>query len=171
MANLNIASCLEDILEALTLIKDENVILLVAGSGPMYGYYRNLAAKCALKARAVFLGHLDRKQAVNYIIAADLCLVYYRNREVNKYRASMKLREYLALSKNIVADDVGEIRVFRRFVYLSKPSIRAYAAEIKKRIKTLDKRAIKGYKEIQKNYNYSIEIRGFYKFLKELLKG
>ncbi len=168
MAHLNIASCLDEIIDAVSRLKRKNTVLLVAGGGPMYGNYKRLAERKA-KSMVVFLGPMPQHQAVNYIAASDLCLVYYRNSLVNKYRASMKIREYLALSKNIVADSVGEIKNFRKLVYLSAPAVGAYAAEIEKRTKTLDNRAKKGYKFIQKEYNWDREIRLFYVFLKKSL--
>jgi glycosyltransferase involved in cell wall biosynthesis len=164
MAHLNIASCLDDIIEATARLKSEDAVLLIVGGGTMYGHYKRLADK-KLPGKAVFLGQLPRKLAIDYIMASDLCLVYYKKTPVNKFRASMKLREYLALSKNVVADAVGEIRDFRKVVYLSRPSITAYAAEIRKRMKSLDNRAKKGYKVICKEYNWAVEAGKFYHFL------
>lgn len=166
MAHLNIASCLDDIIEAVSKVGEEGLVLLIAGAGPMYCRYKRLAAK-KIPGRAVFLGQLPRKEAINYIIASDLCLVYYKDTPVNRYRASMKLREYLAFSKNVIADAVGEINNFRDVVYLSRASTGAYASEIGKRIKTLDKRAKKGYKVIRREYNWGPEIRKFYQYIKK----
>jgi hypothetical protein len=43
----------------------------------------------------------------------------------------------------------------------------AFAAEIVKRLKTLDKRAEKGYKVIRENYDWGKESGKFYKFLQK----
>jgi glycosyltransferase involved in cell wall biosynthesis len=167
MANLNIASCLESVLDALAHIKDDNVLLLVAGGGPLLQRYRKAAAKRGLMTRAVFLGPVERSRAAEYIMAADLCLVYYNEEPVNRYRASMKLREYLAMSRPVVATGVGEIKDFKKILYLCRPTPKAFAAEIIKHLKNLDKREKKGYKVIRKNYEWGKETRKFLKFLQK----
>jgi glycosyltransferase involved in cell wall biosynthesis len=168
MANLNIASHLDEILSAIAVLKKEEIILVIAGGGPLLSRYKRAARSAGVMEKTVFLGPVDREKAVNYMAASDLCLVYYNEAPVNKYRASMKLREYLALSKNVVADGVGEIKNFRDVIYMSRPTVLAYAAEIKKRLKTLDKRAKKGYKLIRNEYNWGVEAGKFYKFLREM---
>ena len=170
MANLNIASCLDGILEAMTHIKDDNIILHVAGGGPLLGKYMRAAAKKRLLKKVFFLGPLPRSRAAEYIMASDLCLVYYNEEPVNRYRASMKLREYLAMSKPVVATSVGEIRDFKDSVYLCRPAPGAFAAEITKRLKTLDKREKKGYKVIRRDYDWGKETRRFYEYLRILMK-
>jgi glycosyltransferase involved in cell wall biosynthesis len=167
MANLNVASCLDGILDALARIKDDNVLLLVAGGGPLLSGYKKDAVKKGLLERAFFLGPVARSKMAAYIMAADLCLVYYKEETVNKYRASMKLREYLAMARPVVATGVGEIKDFKKIAYLCRPSPKAFAAEIMKRLKTLDKREKKGYKVIRKYFDWGKETGQFYKFLQK----
>jgi hypothetical protein len=165
MAHLNIACYLDDILGSLSLIKDENTILLIAGGGPMLEHYKRMAVKMKLQGRTVFLGQLKQGDAAVYACAADVCLVYYKDVPVNRYRASMKLREYLALRKKVAATLVGEIKLFRDYIYGSRPAPKVFAAVIVKAIKTLDKKPEKGYKFIKAAYNWDKESRNFYKYL------
>lgn len=165
MANLNIASCLESILDSITRIKGD-VLLLVAGGGPLLGRYKRMSAAKGVQDKVVFLGPLARERAAEYIMAADLCLVYYKEEPVNRYRASMKLREYLAMARPVVATGVGEIRDFRKTAYVCSPTLAAFAAEIQKRLKRLDKREKTGYKFIKRYYDWALEMRNFYKFLR-----
>lgn len=164
MANMNIASYFEDILVAISKIKLEYV-LLVVGGGPLLNYYKKTAMRLRLFDKVVFLGACDLKTTAQYLSAADICLVYYKNILVNRYRASMKLREYLAMNKPVVANNVGEIKDFKDYIYLSGSSLPLFVSEIKKRIKYLDKKHKKGYKFIYKNYNWEKEARKFYKFI------
>ncbi|MCX7697967.1 MAG: glycosyltransferase, partial [Candidatus Goldbacteria bacterium] len=170
MANMNIASYFEDILIAISGIK-EKFILIAIGDGPLLNYYKKVAKRLNLSDKIIFTGACDLKTTAQYLSAADLCLVYYKNVLVNKYRASMKLREYLAMDKPVVANNVGEIKDFKDYIYLSGPSLSSFAKEIKKRIKNLDKRHKKGYKFIYSNYNWEIEAEKFYKFLIETFKN
>jgi len=113
-----------------------------------------------------FTGPLELKETVDYIGASDICLVYYRNEKVNRYRASMKLREYLAMKKPVIATGVGEIRNFRQGIYMTPASPAGFAGEMKKRVKILDNRHKKGYKIVESGFIWEKEIRGFYNMLK-----
>ncbi len=168
MAHLNIASYLEDIFSSIQGIKDENIVLVVAGGGPLLHYYMSMAEKMGMSERVVFLGQLTPGAAAAHALASDVCLVYYRAEPVNNFRASMKLREYIALGKRVIATNVGEIKIFKDFIFLSKPDPAAFGAVIKKGIKSLDKKGEKGYKFISDNYNWKSEAK---KFLKYLLDG
>ena len=165
MANMNVASYFEDVLAAVSKIKTDYV-LFVVGGGPLLGHYKKITKqRYGLGEKVVFFGSCDLKTTAKYLSAADLCLVYYRNLPVNKYRASMKLREYLAMNKPVVANDFGEIKLFKDYVYASGPALSSFATEIKKRIKCLDKRHKKGYKFIRKNYDWEDNAKKFYKFI------
>lgn len=164
MANLNIASYLDDILQAFSSIKNEDIILIIAGGGPLLNHYKNIAKKMNLSGRVEFLGAKKQQEIIKYIIAADLCIVYYKNIPVNEYRASMKLREYLALKKQVVANNVGEMKEFKKYINLSRNDIKDFASIIKKRIYSLDKLNKKGYKYIIDEYNWEKEAKKFYNF-------
>jgi glycosyltransferase involved in cell wall biosynthesis len=164
MAHLNIASYLEDILESLRYIND-NAVLLVAGGGPALASYVSMARRLKVNERTVFLGQLPLEKAAEYIAAADLCLVYYKNLPVNTYRASMKLREYLAMGKNVAADAVGDIKNFRDHIFLSRPDPESFAKTVNRAIKSIEKKGEKGYKLIFDKYDWKTEITGFYKIL------
>jgi glycosyltransferase involved in cell wall biosynthesis len=171
MAHLNIACYLEDIFTAVSLIKDENTVLIVAGGGPMFGHYRRMASDMGLGKRVIFTGQVRQEQAAAYAYASDVCLVYYKDIPVNRYRASMKLREYLALGKKTAATLVGEIRIFRGYIYGSRPDPADFARAIGKAIKSLDKKGEKGYKFIKAGFNWSTEIKQFHKYLLGGLKN
>ena len=164
MAHLNIASYLEEILVSLKHV-DTNALLLVAGGGPLAFLYEAMARRMKLGDRVVFLGQLELKNAANYVAASDVCLVYYKDMPVNNYRASMKLREYLAMGKSVAASAVGEIRQFKGCVFLSGPGSKVYAATVNRAIKSIEKRGEKGYKLIIKKFDWKSEIRQFHKIL------
>lgn len=169
MAHLNIASSLSDIIKAIKLIKNEPFILLVIGGGPMLSYYKNITKNTNLQDKIIFLGQMNPKEMISYIYATDVCLVYYENKPVNKYRASMKLREYLALRKYVVANNTGDNKLFQNYIDLTKPTVNAFADAIKKRIKNIDKSNKKGYKFIRQCFNWEKEGNKFFEFLKENL--
>ncbi len=164
MAHLNIAGYLDEILEAFTKMK-KNAVLVVAGGGPMLKGYIQKVSRAGLSGRVIFTGPVTQPQAASAARACDLCIVYYTDAGVNRYRASMKLREYLAMNMPVVAVNVGEIPLFRKFIYMCRPDTRAFAAELDRRIINLDKREKKGYKFISEKYNWGIEMKNFLKCL------
>jgi glycosyltransferase involved in cell wall biosynthesis len=118
-AHLNIASDLDDILEAFKIAygQRKDVSLLVAGGGPMLSHYRSLARGLGIDGRVFFTGSLPPEKIRACANAADFCLVYYKDKPVNHFRTSMKIRECLAMARPVIANDTGDLKEFQRFVY------------------------------------------------------
>jgi glycosyltransferase involved in cell wall biosynthesis len=158
-AHLNIASDLDAILDAFVIAsgRDPRIRLLIAGGGPMFGYFRTLAFQKGLDKYVVFSGDLKSREVRNYVAAADVCLVYYKDKEVNHYRTSMKIREYLAMGKRVAANDVGDLKEFGPYVFQSKTALDDYASCILKALAAVkDKRHLKGAKFIRKKYDWDL---------------
>ena len=166
-AHLNIASYLDDILAAVSAVK-ENYVLIVGGGGPMLDYYKKSAAKMGLSDKTIFTGQLKQEEIVPYILASDLCLVYYRNEPVNLHRASMKLREYLSLGANVAANAVGEIKDFKSVVHLSGASYKAFAAKLKNVLKTKLVNNAGGQKYIKSRYDWYVEAKKLSEWINNL---
>ncbi len=163
--HLNIASDLDDILKAVSLLK-KDYVFVVAGGGPLEKEFKRLAKE--LKVNAFFTGYLDRKDVARYLSIADVCLVYYKDNLVNLYRCSMKLRECLAMEKKVVCNDVGDLKEFKEFTYQSGSDLKEFSEMIVKALKSRDKRNIKGRKYIEKKYDWKIIGSKFSKRLKIL---
>jgi len=162
-AHLNIASDLDDILSAFKIawLKDSALRLVVAGGGPMFGHFTRLAAGMGLGRSVVFTDYAPPEKIRDFIRLADHCLVYYKERPVNRYRTSMKIREYLAMSKSVVANDVGDLAEFGRFVIRSRTGVEEYAKAI---LSASRKKAVPntaGRKYIEQNYDWAVIGRNF----------
>ena len=173
VGHLNVASDLDDILRAMKIAQDEltrlkeRFVFIIAGGGPEEENLKKLAR--LLKVKAVFTGYLDKEEIAKYISAADLCLVYYKDKHANYYRCSMKMRECMAMGKKIACDDVGELKKFREYSYQSPADIKKYAEKIVEIIKSGgDGRERKGRKFIEKNFDWEEIGRRFMKRLKIL---
>jgi len=164
-AHLNIACYLEDILQAFVPLKD-TCVLIIGGGGPLLNHYKKMAHRMGLSDSVEFTGNIARGRIAAYIKAADICLVYYKDAPVNYYRASMKLREYLALSSNVVANSVGEIKDFKEFLLLSAPSAEAFALKLKQAVKMKLKENTKASAYIKKEYDWEKEAGKFFGWLK-----
>lgn len=76
-----------------------NAHLLVVGDGPVRQELEQLADRLAVRQRLTFTGVIDRQQVPAHVAAFDIAL----QPAVTAYASPLKLMEYLALGKAIVA--------------------------------------------------------------------
>lgn len=117
--HMNVASELPQIFGIFADIarRRPRAMLLAAGGGPMEGEFRALASTMGLGDRVVFTGYFGRESLGDLNAAADLCLVYYPPTEANLCRVSMKLREHLAAGRQVVCNDLGDMKRFAGFCH------------------------------------------------------
>lgn len=122
VAHLNVACDLEPLLSVMErVMKDEpSCHFLVAGGGPLESHYRALCASRRFEDRCHMTGTLLPEEVACLMQRAEVCLVYYAPKEVNLYRTSMKLREYLAMGRKVVANRFGDLAEFGDSVYLAQ---------------------------------------------------
>lgn len=77
----------------------DNLYLLVVGDGPVRAALERLASEFSLAERVHFTGVIDRAQVPEYVAAFDIAL----QPAVVPYASPLKLFEYLALGKAIIA--------------------------------------------------------------------
>jgi glycosyltransferase involved in cell wall biosynthesis len=83
-----------------------NAMLLVVGDGPARGALESLAKALGIAERVRFTGVLDRRQVPARVAAFDVAL----QPAVTAYASPLKLMEYLALGKAIVAPAEPNLR-------------------------------------------------------------
>ncbi|MBN1898555.1 MAG: glycosyltransferase [Spirochaetes bacterium] len=170
-AHLNIASDLDIILQNIApLLEKRDYFLIVAGGGPLLSFFKDLSFRLNIK-KIFFTGYQAPEEIVKYVLASDLAIVYYKKKEVNFYRSSMKLREYLALCKRVVSNDIGELKNFRRFVYQSASDIGSFIKRIDHVLgkNISDGREKNGYWFVKKNYDWLTIGKGFKQALSQFL--
>ena len=114
------------------LTSQPKVRLLVVGDGPRRAEYEQLTDELEIAAQVAWSGLVDPDEVPKLVAVADIGLVYYEQRKANFYRSSMKLREYLALAKPVVANDYGELKEWKKYVYQSKTDHESYRRVLKK---------------------------------------
>jgi glycosyltransferase involved in cell wall biosynthesis len=136
-AHLNVACDLEPILDSFRLVRRSlpQARLLVAGGGPDEGRFRRLSLDLGLSDSVRFTGGVTPRQVAACLRAADAALVYYRKSPVNRYRASMKLREAMACGCRVVATSIGEAAQWKKALFLSEPDPRAFAETVLRALK------------------------------------
>lgn len=118
---------------ALLLKRDPAYRLLVIGDGELLscdgqpGVLPRLAESHGISDNIVFAGGIPYDDVPGYISAADLCLALFPVNLITMTKSPLKVYEYLAAGKPVVARDVGEIShciqdgVNGRLVYSDDP--------------------------------------------------
>ncbi|HEO63977.1 MAG TPA: glycosyltransferase [Candidatus Omnitrophica bacterium] len=85
-------------------------IFFIVGGGYRLEELKLLAKRLDVAESIIFTGFLPHEQIKDYIAAADVCVASFSNNEITKSKSPLKLAEYLASGKAIVASNVGEVR-------------------------------------------------------------
>ncbi len=137
-AHLNVACDLEPVLMSFKIIKGSipSAKLLVAGGGPDESRFKKMSRDFDVRPSVHFTGYLSTQQVAACLKIADAALVYYSDIPVNRHRASMKLREALACGRRVVATEVGEIKLWKKGLFLSRPDPAHFAQAVLNALKT-----------------------------------
>lgn len=84
---------------------------LLIGKGPAMGALQQLAAQLQISDQVHFTGMVDYEQVPRYIAATDICVVPDPSNEYNNHSTLVKIMEYMAQAKPVVAFDLPEHRV------------------------------------------------------------
>jgi glycosyltransferase involved in cell wall biosynthesis len=82
--------------------------LAIVGAGDGLARLRSLAADLALNKAVTFTGWIDYQDVPAYLAAADVAIYPYRDTLINRAKCSIKVLEYMAMGKAIVASRVGQ---------------------------------------------------------------
>lgn len=82
---------------------------LLVGGGEQLEEMRETAAKSSASHQIFMPGYIEQKHVSSVISAADICVACFEDDEATRAKSPLKIAEYLASGKAIVASDVGEI--------------------------------------------------------------
>jgi glycosyltransferase involved in cell wall biosynthesis len=167
--HLDVACDLDTIFKALPGVfqKYPMAKLLIVGDGLRKKELQELSGELNISDKLLWTGLVPNKKISEYLNIADICLVYYRNTKANLYRVSLKIREYLAMGKKVVANDVGDLKLFSEYSYQTESDVDEYGKMITKILKGFDDgRQKKGKLFVKKNYSRSAIGAEFIEFLK-----
>jgi glycosyltransferase involved in cell wall biosynthesis len=105
-------SCdLDIVLRAMVHVVDKvNAKLLVVGDGPRKGEFMRLAEKVGVINHVFFVGQRSRETIPEFVGAADVVVLPMKKNLANHSRSPVKLGEYMAAGKALVASNVGVAR-------------------------------------------------------------
>jgi len=92
------------------LHKNPKVQFMVVGEGFMENSLRELVKELGVEDRVIFTGSMPHHKISEYIGAADICVAPFKETKVTVCKSPLKIVEYLAGGKAIVASNVGEVR-------------------------------------------------------------
>jgi glycosyltransferase involved in cell wall biosynthesis len=173
-AHLNVAAEGEVILGIIKALRKElpDSRLLVIGGGPDLGSWRRLAKRMGLAQAVRFTGYLPHERVADELMAADSCLAYYPQAEVNLTRSSIKLREYLALSKRVVCNRTGELADFSAYTYQCGDDTEDFARALAELYRSGgDGREAKGAMLVRREYDWDVVAKEFIAEVEDKLTG
>lgn len=97
---------LERVIDLLAEDTDERRHLLLVGDGPARSAIELMARRLGVMERVTVTGVMDRDRVANYISAFDIAI----QPDVVDYASPLKLFEYMALGRAVVAPDTENIR-------------------------------------------------------------
>jgi glycosyltransferase involved in cell wall biosynthesis len=103
MGHLYPFSGLKEVAEALRSSETSHLKLMIVGDGGIYSELLKMSAESELRDRLIMVGKVPFDEVPQYLAAADICLLpAYRN-ETMENIVPIKMYEYLAMGKPVIA--------------------------------------------------------------------
>lgn len=83
---------------------------MVVGEGFWEGNLKRIAGDLGIRGKVIFTGAVPHQEIPSYISAASICVAPFRDTQVTRCKSPLKIVEYLASGKPVVASNVGEVR-------------------------------------------------------------
>jgi len=83
---------------------------MVLGSGSELSMLKKIAQELKIEDKVIFTDFIPHTDIPRYIATADICVAPFDDNEVTRCKSPLKIVEYMASGKPIVASDVGEVR-------------------------------------------------------------
>jgi glycosyltransferase involved in cell wall biosynthesis/MoaA/NifB/PqqE/SkfB family radical SAM enzyme len=105
------------------LVQRDDVTFMVVGTGDRLGELHQLAESLQISHRLVFTGAVPHAEVPQYLAAADVVVACFADTPQVRCKSPLKICEYMAAGKAIVASEVGEAaRMVRGVGVLARPS-------------------------------------------------
>ena len=166
-------SGLKEVILELDKIKDSypHIKLMIVGFGDDEEYLRDLIKSLNMDDKVIMTGQKPYKEIPELLSAADICLLPAHNDEVIRDIAPIKLYEYLAMHKPIIATKLpGVIKEFGEnngVIYIDKPE------DVVETVINIDNETLEETKLRAKNYikdyNWDSIVSDFEKILMDMI--
>jgi len=87
-----------------------NAVFMVVGWGTEAHRLTSLAEQLEISDKIIFTGYVTHDEVPKYLAAADIAVACFEDNEITRCKSPLKIVEYLAAGKAIVASDTGEMK-------------------------------------------------------------
>ena len=99
-----------EVVRAIGLLKDEPVKGIIIGNGNGVPILRDKIREFNIEDKIIFTGEIAHSELPEYLAVIDICLSSQTNDRIGNFRTTVKLPEYMACGKYILATRVGEAK-------------------------------------------------------------
>ncbi len=85
-------------------------VFMIVGEGFLEHGLKRLTSDLGLDDSVIFTGSVPHDEIPHYIASATVCVAPFEDTEVTRCKSPLKIVEYLASGKPIVASNIGEVR-------------------------------------------------------------
>jgi len=114
VGNMNPQDGVDYLIRALSYLKKDlgrdDFLAILMGQGDDLANLRELARELGLAAHVLFTGYVPDEDMLKYLSAADICVAPDPRNDFTDHSTWVKIMEYMALAKPIVAFDLKETR-------------------------------------------------------------
>lgn len=96
-------------IEAARYLRDTDACFLIIGGGYDLQRCIHIAADLVEVGKVIFTGFIRRHEVARYLAAADIAVACFEDNELTRSKSPLKIAEYMAAGKAIVASKVGEV--------------------------------------------------------------
>ncbi|MFC1666700.1 glycosyltransferase family 4 protein [Candidatus Omnitrophota bacterium] len=89
--------------------KIPDVRFMIVGSGYRLSELKKYSELAGLDGRLIFSEYVHHDEVPSYMAAADICVACFEKNDITECKSPLKIVEYLASGKPIVASKVGEV--------------------------------------------------------------
>lgn len=168
-------SGLKEVINGISLIKDKhpNIKLLIVGRGDTYFELKELVKTHKLEETVIMTGEMPYDEIPRLIASANICLLPAYNNEVMRDIVPIKIYEYLAMNKPVIATKLpGVMKEFGHgngVLYVNGPN------DVINKVINMDEKDIRineqNAKNFISNYNWDVIVEDFEKLLISMRRG
>jgi len=89
--------------------KINSINFIIAGIGSRLEELKRYSASLGMNGRLIFTGYVPHDDVPFYLAAADICVACFEKNDITECKSPLKIVEYLASGRPIVASKVGEV--------------------------------------------------------------
>jgi len=144
-------------IEAMSLLKSENIkLVLVGGYEADINFYKKIAEKFGIKDKIIFTGRVNHSLIPIYLKSFDILIAPFpENEHYSFYMSPMKIFEYMASKRPIICTKLPSLEfILKDSAFFIKPGD---SPELAVKINEILENAERGENLAQRAYNYALE--------------